>query len=283
MLATKLTETGDLSATLYRCQAGPGDRPFDEQHDSWSIAFVRAGSFGYINRGRRFDLVPGALLIGQPGDDFTCTHEHHDHGDECLCFRLAPHLVDEVGASALHRGAVAPLADFMVLGALADAAVSGAGTVALDEVGLALAGKLEKLAGNDRHGTARISARERQRVVAAAHWIAEHAHEPIDLAQASRLAGFSAFHFLRLFGKVIGVTPHQYLIRARLSRAARLLAQTEQPITDIAFDIGFGDLSNFVRTFHRAAGLSPRDFRRAARSADAEARKILQDRIARAA
>ncbi|WP_374384016.1 helix-turn-helix domain-containing protein [Dongia sp.] len=282
MQATKLTETKDISATLYRCQAGPGDRPFDEQHDSWSIAFVRAGSFGYINRGRRFDLVPGSLLIGRPGDDFTCTHDHHEQGDECLCFRLAPQLVDEIGTEALALGAVAPMAEFMVLGALADAAVSGAGTVALDEVGVAIAGKLEKRAGSGRHDTTKISARERRRIVAAAHWIAEHAQEPIDLAQASRQSGFSTFHFLRLFAKVIGVTPHQYLIRARLARAARLLAETEQPITDIAFDIGFGDLSNFVRTFGRAAGLSPRDFRRAAR-ADAETRKILQDRIARAA
>ena len=50
---------------------------------------------------------------------------------------------------------------------------------------------------------------------------------------------------------------------ARLRRAARLLSSTDQPITDIAFGVGFGDLSNFVRTFHRAAGVSPRRFRQA--------------------
>ena len=43
-----------------------------------------------------------------------------------------------------------------------------------------------------------------------------------------------------------------------------MLADADRPITDIAYDVGFGDLSNFVRTFHRAAGVSPRTFRRAA-------------------
>ena len=86
----------------------------------------------------------------------------------------------------------------------------------------------------------------------------------------------SSFHFLRLFAKVIGVTPHQYLVRSRLRHAARLLAAEERPITDIAFDVGFADLSNFVRTFHRAAGVSPRAFRKAAKGE----RKIFQDRLA---
>ena len=71
------------------------------------------------------------------------------------------------------------------------------------------------------------------------------------------------------------MTPHQYLVRARLRRAARLLADDERPITDVAYDVGFGDLSNFVRTFHRAAGVSPRGFRKAARGD----RKIFQERL----
>ena len=59
--------------------------------------------------------------------------------------------------------------------------------------------------------------------------------------------------------------------------AARLLAEDTRSITDVAIDVGFNDLSNFVRTFRRAAGVSPRAFRRTARGrAD---RKILQDRL----
>jgi AraC-like DNA-binding protein len=68
-------------------------------------------------------------------------------------------------------------------------------------------------------------------------------------------------------------------LRSRLRRAARLLAEDSRPITDIALDIGFADLSNFVRTFHRAAGVSPRRFRDSARGD----RKIFQERLAAAA
>ena len=109
----------------------------------------------------------------------------------------------------------------------------------------------------------------------AALWIDRYAHEPLTLERSAGEAGLSPFHFLRLFAAVIGVTPHQYLVRARLRRAARLLSDADRSITDVAYDVGFGDLSNFVRTFHAAAGLSPRRFRQAARGD----RKILQDRL----
>jgi len=62
-----------------------------------------------------------------------------------------------------------------------------------------------------------------------------------------------------------------------LRRAARLLSDDAPSITNVAFDVGFADLSNFVRTFRRAAGVSPRDFRKAAKGQ----RKIFQERLER--
>jgi AraC family transcriptional regulator len=120
-----------------------------------------------------------------------------------------------------------------------------------------------------------VGARDRRRAVESALWLDTHAHEEIDLDGAARQAGLSPFHFLRLFAKVIGVTPHQYVVRSRLRHAARQLAAEERPITDVALDVGFADLSNFVRTFYRAAGVSPRAFRKAAKGD----RKIFQDRL----
>jgi AraC-like DNA-binding protein len=112
--------------------------------------------------------------------------------------------------------------------------------------------------------------------VDAAIWIDAHAHEDVGLERAAREVGLSPFYFLRLFARVLGVTPHQYLVRARLRRAARLLCEEERSVTDVAFDVGFGDLSNFVRTFRRAAGVSPLGFRRAAKGE----RRLVQARIA---
>jgi AraC-like DNA-binding protein len=92
------------------------------------------------------------------------------------------------------------------------------------------------------------------------------------------MAGISSYHFLRLFSRVLDVSPHQYLVRSRLRRAASLLIDESLTITDVALESGFNDISNFVRTFHRAAGMSPGAFRRAAR----DGRKILQDRLTNA-
>ena len=122
----------------------------------------------------------------------------------------------------------------------------------------------------------KVAARDRRRAVRVALWLEAHASEPIQLEHVARESGVSAFHFLRLFTRVTGVTPHQYLVRSRLRHAARLLAQGSQAIGEIAYEVGFGDLSNFIRTFRRAAGISPRAFRQASR----HERKILQDRLA---
>jgi AraC-like DNA-binding protein len=207
-----------------------------------------------------------------------CTHDHHVGGDECLSFALAPALVETIGegSGVWRAGCVPPLPELMVLGELAQAAVDGRSDIGVDEAGLLFVSRFANGVSGRRRKPARARPRDRRRAVEAALWLDAHADQPVNLDCAARIAGLSSFYFLRLFALVLGVTPHQYLVRTRLRRAARLLADNDRSITDIAFDVGFGDLSNFVRTFHRAAGVSPRGFRAAARGD----RAILQDRIA---
>lgn len=278
-MATTVLRSGSLSVVDCRCDAGPGDAPFTELHGDFSVSYVRAGTFGYRVRGAVFEMVAGSILVGHPGDEFVCTHEHHDRGDECLSFRLAPSLVDAIGAhtTAIWRaGGVPPLPELMVLGELAQAAADGASDVGLDEAGLWFATRFVEVVVGRAHRVPPARARDRRLAVDVALWMDEHAHEPLDLETTAQAVGLSPFHFLRLFAKVLGVTPHQYLVRSRLRHAARMLADGAASITDVALDVGFNDLSNFVRTFHRAAGVSPRAFRQAAQGR----RKIFQERIA---
>ena len=278
MPVATLLKRGSLRVVDYRCTAGPGDAPFTEQHASFSLSYVRRGSFGYETRGRTFELVGGALLYGSPGDDYRCTHPHHTHGDECLSYQFDAALLDALGLpqEPWRSGALPPLAELAVLGERAQAAAEGGSDLGLDEAGVLLAARFVALISGREQPAVRVSARDRRRAVRGALWLDAHAHEAMDLARVARASGVSAYHFLRLFSRVTGVTPHQYLVRARLRRAARLLAQEARPIAEIAFEVGFGDLSNFIRTFRRAAGASPRQFRSAARAQ----RKILQDRLA---
>jgi AraC-like DNA-binding protein len=277
MVTRKVLARGPVCVMDTRCDAGPGAPSFVEHHVNHSVSYVRGGSFGYRVRGERHELVAGAVLVGHPGDEYVCSHEH-GCGDACLSFHLAPGLVETLGGrgEAWRAGAVPPLPELVVLGELGQAAAAGASDVGLDEVGLLLAARLVEVAAGRRRPRRAPAARDRRRAVAAALWLDAHAGEPVDLERAAGEVGLGAFHFLRLFAGVVGVTPHQYLVRARLRHAARLLADDGRSITDIAFAVGFGDLSNFVRTFHRAAGVSPRRFRRAAHGD----RKIFQDRLA---
>jgi len=264
MGAVTVWQRGPVAVTDYRCEIGPADAPFPEVHTGFSVSYVREGSFGCRTLGRAFDLVAGSMLVGYPGDEYTCTHDHV-RGDRCLSFQLAPELVDTLGDPDEWRvGCVPPLAELVVFGELAQAAVEGRTDVAVDEVAVALAGRFVETVKGRPRPTAEPSPRDRARAVNAALWIDEHAGEAVDLDAAAREVGLSPFHFLRVFSRVLGVTPHQYLVRARLRQAARMLAEGAGSVTDIAYDVGFGDLSNFVRTFHRAAGVSPRAFRTAA-------------------
>lgn len=75
------------------------------------------------------------------------------------------------------------------------------------------------------------------------------------------MAGLSRFHFLRLFRAATGVSPHQHIIALRLRAAADRLRSTAEPVTLIALDVGFNDLSHFNLLFRRSFGVAPRQWR----------------------
>lgn len=282
-METATLHRGPVTVIDYRCSAGPADAPFVECHEAFSISYVCQGTFGYQVGSRCFQLVAGSVLVGHPGDEYLCTHDHDAGGDRCLSFRIAPALVEAITPGRRSRRqriwrtlGLPPLPKLVVMGELGQAAARSRSQAGLDEVGLLLAARFVEIASGTAREPSPAGVRDRFRAVQAALWIDEHAHEEIGLESAAAWVGLSPFHFLRIFAGVMCVTPYQYLVRARLRRAARLLAEDRgRSISEVALETGFGDLSNFVRTFGRAAGVSPRGFRRAARGD----RKILQDRL----
>jgi AraC family transcriptional regulator len=120
MPSTGVFRSTTVTVVDYRCEAQAGDAPFVELHDSFSIAYVRKGSSGCRARGQSFELVAGSILVGHPGDEYMCTHEHAC-GDECLSFHVAPDLVDSLGyrREIWQSVCVPPLPELMVLGELA--------------------------------------------------------------------------------------------------------------------------------------------------------------------
>ena len=276
----KLLE-GPVSVLAYQCDAGPQARAYWEHHEGWSVSYVQRGSFSCRCHGRMHELVPGSVLVLKPGDEYQCTHEHREGGDDCLAVFPAPDLVHELGPrrGAWPSGGMPPLAELMVRGELMRAVVAGDSDVGLDEAALAFAPRFAAMVDDKATRSEPTRSADRRRAVHSALWIDAHADEEVNLQALAAACGLSPYHYLRLFAQALGVTPHQYVVRSRLRLAARRLADGEQPITEIALDSGFADLSNFVRSFRRAAGVSPRGFRRAARGD----RKIFQERLNAAA
>ncbi len=273
---------GSVKITGYQCTASPNELQVTEVHDTHSVSYVRRGGFSYHCRGQTYEMVTGSVLVGCRDNEYMCTHDRHACGDECLSFHLSPEFLDTLGRAGVERcdrtwrsGGLPPLPELVVLGELAQACVGNRSAMGLDEIGLMFCSRFVDVVSGHKRDAFTLPERDRRRAVEAAMWIDANAAAPLNLDAAARQAGLSPFHFLRIFAKAIGATPHQYLVRSRLRRAARLLAEGSDSITDVALDVGFTDLSNFVRTFHRAAGVSPRWFRSAARGD----RKIFQERL----
>lgn len=91
-----------------------------------------------------------------------------------------------------------------------------------------------------------------------------HFASKLSLEQLAATAGLSPFHFNRLFHRVVGVSPHRYLLDCRLRRARELLvAGSGRSIGEVAAECGFADQAHFGRQFRRAYGVSPVQFQAA--------------------
>ncbi len=89
-----------------------------------------------------------------------------------------------------------------------------------------------------------------------------HSLSPLSVADYAALSAMSLSAFKRHFNSVYGQSPGRWLARTRLHHARSMLLTGDRPVTDICYDCGFGDLSNFIRAFRRAYGTPPAHYRR---------------------
>ncbi|HEX6211745.1 MAG TPA: helix-turn-helix domain-containing protein [Methylomirabilota bacterium] len=123
---------------------------------------------------------------------------------------------------------------------------------------------------NDRHpsggkGTARAVHPNIQRALT---FMGKHFARGITLADVAQEAGLSRFHFCRLFHHETGVRFHEYLHAVRVTQAKELLAADRYVrVSEVAYAVGFNDLSHFDRTFRKIVGYSPSQYRKSVRCA----------------
>jgi AraC-like DNA-binding protein len=103
------------------------------------------------------------------------------------------------------------------------------------------------------------------RIASAITHLETHFAEEIELDDLAGMAHMSKRSFLRTFQAATGESPIAYLIQIRVNRAADRLRTTSDPVTDVAFAVGFKDSNYFARQFRRVTGVTPRAYRAANR------------------
>jgi AraC-like DNA-binding protein len=149
----------------------------------------------------------------------------------------------------------------MPLIAAAEAARDACDGTELEELALRLTGAVAATLADSKRAAPSPSRRDERRVTDALRRIEAEAHDALSLTELAGEAATSPYHFLRTFRQVVGMTPHQFVLRTRLHRVAVRLRTSVEPISAIAFDAGFGDLSTFNRRFRRLMGSSPGAYR----------------------
>ena len=249
------------------CTSGPHDPMFEERHAHSAIAIVLAGSFQYTTGRGRMLMTPGSLLLGNRDQCYECGHAHGE-GDRCVSFWYAPDFLERLAADAGARSGrmrfAAPrlpaIREMSPLVARAALGVSGAADVGWEELAIDLAVRAIGLV-NDNRGETSAPPSAEARVSRAVRAIDGHPEGELTVTRLARNAGLSPFHFLRTFERLTGVTPHQYVLRARLRGAAVRLVEEPGNVLEIALDSGFGDVSNFNRAFRAEFQVSPTAFR----------------------
>lgn len=233
----------------------------ERRYDGPAIGLVEAGTFTYRTEAGEAAAVPGTILFGNAGEGFGCAHLDAA-GNRRAAVVFASDLLVEAATetgSTQPRFAVAALApsprSLQMQAAIRRLVRSDR---ARDDVLIDL---LATVFGLPPVATRRGSARETRRILDIARHLNDHFAEPHGLGDLAAAAGISRFHFVRQFRRLVGASPHQYLIALRLRAAAQCLEEGNAPVTDVALDAGFNDISHFNQLFRRAYGIAPTRWR----------------------
>lgn len=104
-----------------------------------------------------------------------------------------------------------------------------------------------------------------EKIRAAARWMEANCDRPVSVADAAQVAAMSERNFLRRFKAQIGLTPSEYLLRARLDASCMLLAATDLPVDKIARRCGAGSGDGLAKIFRKRLSISPTEYRLAGR------------------
>jgi AraC-like DNA-binding protein len=208
-------------------------------------------------------MSPGSLLLGNANDGFTCSHEHAT-GDRCVSFsyteEFCGHLEIDARKKLFDVPRIPAIRELSALTTDVAGLVTCMDQEVFEDVAIRILGAAVQAQHPAQWRTSAVDAGALARVTRVLREIESQPEAPHDLSRLAEIARLSPYHFLRTFRALTGTTPHQYLLRMRLRRAAMLLKKKGGNILAVALDCGFGDASNFSRAFRSEFGMSPRAY-----------------------
>ena len=100
------------------------------------------------------------------------------------------------------------------------------------------------------------------RIKAVVKFIDDNIFEKVDVNQLAEITRWKTPYFIRVFSEYIGTTPYQYILIRKISRAKAMIVETNLPLTEIAFELGFHGYANFCNAFKKIEGLTPEQYKR---------------------
>lgn len=229
-------------------------------HAEYQILVMLGGDLRLLLGVDEYAVAPGQICVVNPRDVHGGRSE--GWGWECRNFYVPPDFIRAAIGSA-PRFPYPVIDDPPVARALVKAhrlGLSAPSALAADAAIVeALAALFKAHAGADVRAAPAVSAG----VAAAVAHLREHFAEAVRVETLARIAGLSLYHFLRVFSRETGLTPHAFQNQLRLAYAKKQLAQGA-PAARAAAEAGYYDQSHLIRALRRSHGLTPAMITRAA-------------------
>lgn len=235
-------------------------------HEAYSVGVVTRGAMSYDYRRAVFTAPAGTISIVEPGEVHTGFA-----GAECgwsyRNFFVGADLMRRIAdASSAEPGLPRFASPVMVDRPLAERMLRLHRTLETSHEPLERESDLfevlsELLTRHSSHRSESAPLRSRPAVRRACEYLRDTLEENVSLEQVATVAGYSPYHFLRIFRREVGLTPHGYQLKVRIDRAVELL-DGSTPLAEAALECGFADQSHLTRRFKQVLGVTPGQYLR---------------------
>ncbi|WP_207950618.1 MULTISPECIES: helix-turn-helix transcriptional regulator [Marinobacter] len=236
-------------------------------HEEYAFGVTLSGSQDFFSNGSFHRSPPGKVIQLSPDE----VHDGHSGGDDPLSYvmlyihpgQIEPLMTDAAGRTRIgdiHFNETLlddPLLRDQIIGLVRLIADNVGSRIEQEHALFQIASRMVQRVGSFEMDA--VSRRPDVLLERAKDFIHDCIDADLSLEDISAAAHLSKYHFLRLFRRQFGITPHQYVINCRIN-AARSALEAGESVNDVVHRYGFSDLSHFNRRFKRIYGMTPTSY-----------------------